>query len=76
MFISKKKFNEAIENAKREECERMWERERFNRLEEHLNRRIGDLEKRLWNLEHPDSAPSDNLSNEHTGTICAAPIGY
>lgn len=83
MFISKKKFEETIENAKKEECERMWERNRFERLEECLNRRMGELERKLWdlerrlqNLEGTNKAPSDNSHCGDTVAPGTGAIGY
>lgn len=76
MIISRKKFKEAIEAAEKAAYEKMFERQRFDRLEEYVNRRMGDFEKRLLDLEHPQSAPSDN---SHCGdTVAPSPtaIGY
>lgn len=74
MIISRKKFNEAIEYAKKAECERMWEMERFNSLEEHLNRRIGDLERRLLGLECTNKAPSNAISMEDSMADTCKPL--
>lgn len=58
MFISRKKFEEALENAKiqsaKETEERIWQQERTNRMEEELHRRIADLECRVYKLEFPN----------------------
>lgn len=59
MFISKKKFNEAIEKAKREAEEKIWEFQRFNNLEEQLNRRIDILERRIIELEGSANTPKE-----------------
>lgn len=58
MFISRKKFEESLENAKmqgaKETEERIWHQERMNRMEEDLHRRISALEDRVYKLEHPN----------------------
>lgn len=51
MFISKKKFNEAIAEAKKETEMKIWENQRFNELEGNLHRRIDVLERRIIELE-------------------------
>lgn len=51
MFISKKKFKEAIEKARFETEEKMWERKRLNDLEDILHKRIDALESRIAVLE-------------------------
>lgn len=51
MFISKKKFKEAIEKARCETEEKMWERKRLNDLEDILHKRIDALEQRVNELE-------------------------
>ena len=59
MFISKKKFKEAIEKAKFETEEKIWERKRFNDLEETLHRRIDVLERRIIELESSANTPKE-----------------
>ena len=58
MFISKRKFEEAIANAKmqavKETEEKIWQHERMNRLEDDLHKRIAALEGRVYNLEFPN----------------------
>ena len=80
MIISKKKFNEAIENAKveaeKKAYEEFWRRQQIDRLEETTNRRMAILEDRLWKLEHPDSAPSDNSHYGDTVAPGTVTIGY
>lgn len=51
MFISKKKFNEAIAKAKEETANKCWENERFERMERNFHDRMNHLEKRVSNLE-------------------------
>lgn len=52
MFITKKKFNEAIEAAKMEREKELWLNERLFRIEDDLNRRMTHLEKRIYKLEN------------------------
>lgn len=54
MFIRKKDFNEAINKAKEETREKIWEMERNERREKELRNRMYDLEKRIYALEHPE----------------------
>ena len=58
MFISKKKFEEALEEAKaqavKETEERIWQLERMNRMESELHTRIAHLEDRVYQLEYPN----------------------
>lgn len=51
MFISKKKFNEAILKAKEETEKKIYECQRFNELEGNVHRRINYLEERITALE-------------------------
>lgn len=62
MFISKKKFDEAIKNAKEEvykeaqrrELERdneRWMNDRFNEMDRRMNKAFGDIDRRLTELE-------------------------
>lgn len=51
MFISKRKFNLAIEEAKRETEQKMWENQRINQLETEVHRRIDRLEERVASIE-------------------------
>lgn len=51
MFISKKKYNEAIEKAKREAEDRAWQVNHINRLEDNLHHRMNELEDRIIKLE-------------------------
>ena len=61
MFITKKKFNEAIEAAKIEKEKEIWLNERFCRIEDDLSRRMNHLEKRIYKLENPNEKDkSDN----------------
>lgn len=43
MFISRRKYEEAIEKAKRETEERIWQSQRICDLEDRLNRRIDEV---------------------------------
>ena len=52
MFISKKKFNEIIEQEKNETAEKIWQNERNNRSEEQIHRRMDILERRITDLEN------------------------
>ena len=62
MFISKKKFDEAIKNAKegvykeveRREIERdneRWTNNRFNDIDRRMSNAFGDIDRRLTELE-------------------------
>ena len=62
MFISKKKFDEAIKNAKEEvyrEVERReiekdnerWMNDRFNDMDRRMSNAFGDIDRRLAELE-------------------------
>ena len=47
MFITRKRFEEKIENAKFEREEEIWEEERYDRLRD----RVFDLENKVEELE-------------------------
>lgn len=64
MFITKKKFNEAIEAAKIEKEKEFWLNERLCRMEEDFSRRMNHLEKRIYKLENPGE--KDKLGNGKT----------
>lgn len=55
MFISRKKYEEAIANAKmqvaNETEEKIWQRERMSRFEEDVRIRLADFEKRICGKE-------------------------
>lgn len=51
MFISKKKFNEALEKARCEVADKMYQNDRINNIENNLHRRIDVLEERITALE-------------------------
>ena len=55
MFISRKDFEQAIENAKRKGAEKaereLRMHERFDRLEEHMWKRMSELEDRINQLQ-------------------------
>lgn len=51
MFITKKKYNEAIAKAIKEHEEKIWEARRFGELEEQLHRRMCHIEDRLLAIE-------------------------
>lgn len=54
MFITKKKFNEALEAARAETADKIYQNERFYKLEENVNIRLNRLEKKVHKLEHPN----------------------
>ena len=64
MFISKRKFEESLANARmqgqKETEERIWQQERISRLEEDLHRRISALEDRIYKLEYPNGEKTEN----------------
>lgn len=51
MFITKKKFEEAICKAKAEVEKEIWERERLDRMERNIHERIDHLQRRVYALE-------------------------
>lgn len=51
MFISKKKFNEAIAKAKEEMSQEIWQHQRTEDLRREVHDRMNCIEKRLGNLE-------------------------
>jgi hypothetical protein len=53
MFITKKKFNEALEKAMIEREKEIYLRDRFNRIEDDFYKRMNHLEKRVYKLENP-----------------------
>lgn len=73
MFISKKKIDEAIKNAKEEvyrEFERReieqnnerWTNERFCDIEKRINRAFGDIDCRLTELEKRSVQRSNDIA--------------
>ena len=70
MFISKKKFDEAIKNAKEEvykeaqrrELERDkegWTNDRFNEMDRRMSKAFGDIDHRLTELEKRNEQRND-----------------
>lgn len=70
MFISKKKFDEAIKNAKEEvykeaqrrEFERdneRWVNDRFNDMDKRMSIAFGDIDRRLTELEKRNEQRND-----------------
>lgn len=51
MFISKKKFNEAIAKAKEETAQEIWKNERIDNLGREMHDRMNQLERRLGEIE-------------------------
>ncbi len=76
MFISKKKFKEAIEKAKFETEEKMWERKRLNDLEEILHNRINALESRIAVLEGSANTPKEfrPFTDTHPNCKCVLTV--
>lgn len=76
MFISKKKFKEAIEKAKCETEEKMWERKRLNDLEEQLYRRMNALEERIAVLEGSANTPKEfkPFTDAHPNCRCVLTV--
>ena len=64
MFITKKKFEEAIYNAKAEVEKEIWERERLDRMERNIHERIDRLEREVFNLKPARNAKV--CANENT----------
>ena len=71
MFISKKKFDEAIKNAKEEvykeaqqrELERdseRWTNDRFNDMDRRMSKAFGDIDRRLTELEKRNEQRNDH----------------
>lgn len=72
MFISKKKFDEAIRNAKEEvyrEVERReieqnkehWTNERFTNMDRRMSKAFGDIDRRLTELEKRSVQRSNDI---------------
>ena len=70
MFISKKKFDEAIKNAKEEvykeaqrrELERnneIWTNDRFNDMDRRMSKAFEDIDRRLTELEKRNEQRND-----------------
>ena len=70
MFISKKKFDEAIKNAKEEvykeaqqrELKRdneRWANDRFNDMDRRMSKAFGDIDRRLTELEKRNEQRND-----------------
>ena len=68
MFISKRKFKEEIESARCEAESKIWDRMRMERLEEQLERRMCDLEKRMDRI--------DPLCKTNQEENCVSPVRY
>ena len=51
MFISRKKYEEALEAARKEGAEKAWEQQRNDRYLEDVCRRFAEMEKRLSCME-------------------------
>lgn len=64
MFITKKKFEEAIYKAKAEVEKEIWERERLDRMERNIHERIDRLEREVFNLKPAHKA--NVRTNENT----------
>lgn len=56
MIISRKKFNEAIGKAIREEADRQWQNRRIDDLGRELDSRMCRVEQRLWELENKENS--------------------
>lgn len=56
MIISRKKFNEAIEKAIREEAERQLRDRRIDDMGRELDSRMCRIEQRLFELEHKENS--------------------
>lgn len=70
MFISKKKFEEALAKARMETEEKIFQHERISRMDEDFNRRIYaiddrlcQLEGRIYQLEHPNGEKVEHPIN-------------
>lgn len=60
MFITKKKLNNLIEDAKMKASEEFFAKERQYRLEEEMRKGLARLEQRVYKLEHPDEKENNN----------------
>lgn len=65
MFITKKKFEEAIYKAKAEVEKEIWERERLDRMERNIHERIDRLEREVFNLK-----PAHNVKGCAEANTC------
>lgn len=73
MIISKKKFDEAIRNAKEEvykeaqqrECQQdheRWVHDRFNDMDRRMSKAFGDIDRRLTELEKRSAQRSNDIA--------------
>lgn len=51
MFITRKKYEEAIERAKNEVLDRVYQEERLSNFSADVSRRLEDMERRLFEIE-------------------------
>lgn len=68
MFITKKRFEEAICKAKLEVEEKMWRDRRMDEMEEHFHKRYNDLYERVRKLEY---LCEKNQANDKEPCECA-----
>lgn len=68
MFISRKKFNEAIEKAQKQTEEKFWRQICRDRFEERIEKRMCDLEMRMNRID----SPCQPIQEEK----CVAPARY
>lgn len=65
MFISRKKYEEALEAARKEGAEKAWEQQRNDRYMEDVCRRFAEMEKRLSSMEEarsPVTTPTEDVN--------------
>ncbi len=70
MFISRKKYEEALEAARKEGAEKVWEQQRNERYMEDVCRRFEEMDKRLARMEEahrPVTIPTEEV----TFTACS-----
>ena len=68
MFISRKKYEEAIIKANAETEEKIWQQQRWDRFEERMERRMFELEMRINSID-PKCQPVPEEK-------CVAPARY
>lgn len=70
MFISRKKYEEALDAARKEGAEKVWEQQRHDRYMEDVCRRFEEVDKRLARMEEAQR-PKNIPTEEVTFTACS-----
>lgn len=70
MFISRKKFNAALDEARKEGAEKVWKKQNEERYMADVCRRFEEMEKRLARMEEAQR-PKNIPTEEVTFTACS-----